>query len=314
MTYNLKNYFNNINIFFLLLICILATINFFLNLPSAYIYIFCFLLIATVGVSHGAYDGKKGELLFNNKFKNWKFIFYFTYVALAISVFIIWYLNPLISLIIFLVVSSFHFGKEDLEIYLDKKYRHHLFIFFLKGSLIVLLPLFFNFEQTNLIFNTIIFSKNYILLSSNYTKLILILNLLTQAIFYLYAYLKKKLNRSDFISIIFEIFLIIIVFYLFAPIVAFTLYFCFMHSLKNILLISNELNPNLIRGFQIFFKKSLFLTLITFFILIISLFFLIKFNLLQNSIEKIIFIGLASLTLPHIILHSIAENIEISKI
>ena len=109
-------------------------------------------------------------------------------------------------------------------------------------------------------------------------------------------------------------FLIIIVFYLFAPIVAFTLYFCFMHSLKNILLISNELNPNLIRGFQIFFKKSLFLTLITFFILIISLFFLIKFNLLQNSIEKIIFIGLASLTLPHIILHTIAENIEISKI
>ena len=314
MTYNLKNYFNNINIFFLLLICILATINFFLNLPSAYIYIFCFLLIATVGVSHGAYDGKKGELLFNNKFKNWKFIFYFTYVALAISVFIIWYLNPLISLIIFLVVSSFHFGKEDLEIYLDKKYRYHLFFFFLKGSLIVLLPLFFNFEQTNLIFNTIIFSKNYILLSSNYTKLILILNLLTQVIFYLYVYLKKKLNRNDFISIIFEIFLIIIVFYLFAPIVAFTLYFCFMHSLKNILLISNELNPNLIRGFQIFFKKSLFLTLITFFILVISLFFLIKFNLLQNSIEKIIFIGLASLTLPHIILHSIAENIEISKI
>ena len=314
MTYNLKNYFNNINIFFLLLICILATINFFLNLPSAYIYIFCFLLIATVGVSHGAYDGKKGELLFNNKFKNWKFIFYFTYVALAISVFIIWYLNPLISLIIFLVVSSFHFGKEDLEIYLDKKYRHYLFIFFLKGSLIVLLPLFFNFEQTNLIFNTIIFSKDYVLLSSNYTKLILILNLLTQVLFYLYVYLKKKLNRNDFISIIFEIFLIIIVFYLFAPIVAFTLYFCFMHSLKNILLISNELNANLIRGFQIFFKKSLFLTLITFFILIISLFFLIKFNLLQNSIEKIIFIGLASLTLPHIILHSIAENIEISKI
>lgn len=112
MTYNLKNYFNNINIFFLLLICILATINFFLNLPSSYIYIFCFLLIATVGVSHGAYDGKKGELLFNNKFKNWKFIFYFTYVALAISVFIIWYLNPLISLIIFYLYLHFILGKK----------------------------------------------------------------------------------------------------------------------------------------------------------------------------------------------------------
>ena len=308
MNYNLKKYFNAINVFFLLLISILTAINFFLDLSSTYIYFFCFLLIATIGVSHGAYDGKKGEILFNNKLKNWKFIFYFTYIALVILVFVFWYLNPLISLIIFLFVSSLHFGKEDLEIYLDKKYKYHLFIFFLKGSLIILLPLFFNFEQTNIIFNTILFSKDYVLLSNNYTKFILILNLLIQVLFYLYIYLKKNLTRNDFIAIIFEVFLIITVFYLFTPIVAFTLYFCFMHSLKNILLISNELNPILFKGFKIFVKQSLFLTLITFFILFICLIFLIKLDLLENSIEKIIFIGLASLTLPHIILHYFSEK------
>jgi beta-carotene 15,15'-dioxygenase len=310
MNYNLKKYFSINNFFFLLLICILSVINFFLNLPSSYIYILCFLLIATIGVSHGAYDGKKGEILFNDKFKNSKFIFYFIYTTLVFLVFIFWYLNPLISLIIFLLISSLHFGKEDLEIYLDKKYKHHPLLFFLKGSLIILLPLFFNFEKTNLIFNTILFSNNYLLLSNNYVKFILAINLLMQVLFYLYIYFKKKLNRSDFFSIIFEIFLIIIIFYLFTPIVAFTLYFCFMHSIKNILLISDELNSNLFRGFQIFVKRSLFLTLITFFILLISLFFLIKFDLLENSIEKIIFIALASLTLPHIILHYIAENIK----
>jgi beta-carotene 15,15'-dioxygenase len=310
MNYNLKKYFNIINLFFLLLICILSAINFFLDLPSSYKYVLCFLLIATIGVSHGAYDGKKGEILFKDKFKNSKFIFYFIYIALVILVFIFWYLNPLISLIIFLVVSSLHFGKEDLEIYLDKKYRHHPLLFFLKGSLIVLLPLFFNFEKTNLIFNTILFSNDYLMLSNNYVKFILAINLLMQVLFYLYIYFKKKLNRSDFFSINFEIFLIIIIFYLFTPIVAFTLYFCFMHSIKNILLISDELNSNLFRGFKIFVKQSLFLTLITFFILLIILFFLIKFDLLENSIEKIIFIALASLTLPHIILHYIAENIK----
>jgi beta-carotene 15,15'-dioxygenase len=310
MNYNLKKYFNINNFFFLLVICVLSVINFFLDLPSSYIYILCFLLIATIGVSHGAYDGKKGEMLFNDKFKNSKFIFYFIYTTLVILVFIFWYLNPLISLIIFLLISSLHFGKEDLEIYLDKKYRHHPLLFFLKGSLIILLPLFFNFEKTNLIFNTILFSNNYLLLSNNFVKFILAINLLMQVLFYLYIYFKKKLNRSDFFSIIFEIFLIIIIFYLFTPIVAFTLYFCFMHSIKNILLISDELNSNLFRGFKIFVKQSLFLTLITFFILLISLFFLIKFDLLENSIEKIIFIALASLTLPHIILHYIAENIK----
>ena len=310
MNYNLKKYFNINNFFFLLLICILSVINFFLDLPSSDIYMLCFLLIATIGVSHGAYDGKKGEILFNDKFKYSKFIFYFIYTALVFLVFIFWYLNPLISLIIFLLISSLHFGKEDLEIYLDKKYRHLPLLFFLKGSLIILLPLFFNFEKTNLIFNTILFSNNYLLLSNNYVKFILAINLLMQVLFYLYIYFIKKLNRSDFFSIIFEIFLIIIIFYLFTPIVAFTLYFCFMHSVKNILLISDELNSNLFRGFQIFVKRSLFLTLITFFILLISLFFLIKFDLLENSIEKIIFIALASLTLPHIILHYIAENIK----
>ncbi len=279
MNYNLKKNFNNINFFFLLLISILSIIGFFLDLSSTYIYFFCFILIATIGISHGAYDGKKGEVLFYKKFKNLKFIFYFTYISLVISVFVFWYLNPLISLIIFLIVSSLHFGKEDLEIYLEKKYKYLLFIFFLKGSLIILLPLFFNFEQTNLIFNTILFSKDYILLSHNYVKFILIVNLLIQ-----------------------------ILFYLFNPIVAFTLYFCFMHSLKNILLISSELNPRLFKGLKLFLKQSLFLTLITFFILFIGLIFLINFDFLEKSIEKIIFIGLASLTLPHIVLHYFSEK------
>ena len=308
MNYNLKKNLNSVNIYFLFLISILAIINFFLEIPSEYKYFFCFLLIATIGVSHGAYDGKKGEKLFYNKFKNWRFIFYFTYFTLAIFVLIIWSISPLVALITFLIVSSLHFGKEDLEIYLNKKYKYHLLIYFLKGSLIILLPLFFSFEKTNLIFNTILFSKNYVLLSNNNVKFILIINLSIQILFYLFIFLKKKLKRNDLIAIIFEIYLIIITFYLFNPVIAFTLYFCFMHSLKNILHISNELDPKLLKGLKIFLKQSLFLTLLTFFILFFCFIFLINFNLFENSAEKIIFIGLASLTLPHIILHYFSEN------
>ena len=308
MNYNLKKNLNSVNIYFLFLISILAIINFFLEIPSEYKYFFCFLLISTIGVSHGAYDGKKGEKLFYNKFKNWRFIFYFTYFTLAIFVLIIWYISPLVALITFLIVSSLHFGKEDLEIYLNKKYKHHLLIYFLKGSLIILLPLFFNFEKTNLIFNTILFSKNYVMLSNNNVKFILIINLSIQILFYLFIFLKKKLKRNDLIAIIFEIYLIIITFYLFNPVIAFTLYFCFMHSLKNILHISNELDPKLLKGLKIFLKQSLFLTLLTFFILFFCLLFLINFTFFENVAEKIIFIGLACLTLPHIILHYFSEN------
>ncbi|NCU74251.1 MAG: hypothetical protein EBV85_03440, partial [Candidatus Fonsibacter lacus] len=66
--------------------------------------------------------------------------------------------------------------------------------------------------------------------------------------------------------------------------------------------------PKLLKGLKIFFKQSLFLTLLTFFILFFGLIFLINFNFFENSAEKVIFIGLASLTLPHIILHYFSEK------
>ncbi|MEY3112833.1 MAG: hypothetical protein RJA85_481 [Pseudomonadota bacterium] len=299
----LKKYFMNINYFFFVFVIFLLLIEDLVNLTVTIKYIICFFLITTIGISHGAYDSHKGLIFLNKKIKFSKLLFYLTYISLVFFVFIIWYLNPKISLTIFLIISSFHFGKEDLEIYITKIFKFRSIIFFLKGSLIVLLPLYFKPEETNEIFNNILFSYSSNLIPDNFVKLFLPVNLLIQFFFYVYIFSKRRLLYKDFLIIFFEILLTVIIFYFFSTITAFTLYFCFIHSLKNIIIISSQLNTNIYLGFKIFLLKSLPITILTFLILLASLYVFSNLETLEEVIQKIVFIGLASLTLPHIVLH-----------
>ena len=308
METNLKKYLIAINFLFFILIVFLFLIQDLINLSSSNKYIICFFLIATIGVSHGAYDGHKAEKFFFKKIKYSKLLFYLTYISLALFVVYSWYLNPKISLIIFLIVSSFHFGKEDLEIYITRVFKFRSVIFFLKGSLIILLPLYFKFNETNEIFNKLFFTKEFTLISNNLAHIMLPINLLVQFLLYLYIFFKKKIFYKDLLVIFFEIALTIIIFIFFSTIVAFTLYFCFIHSLKNILVIASELNSNIYAGINTFILRALPITTITFFTLLASLYIFSNFDILENALQKIIFIGLASLTLPHIILHYFLET------
>jgi len=307
MNTNLKKYTAIINILFSILIIFLFIFQNLINLPFLNKSIICFFLIATIGISHGAYDSYKAQIFFYKNTKYTKLLFYLSYISLVLFVFYTWYLNPKLSLIIFLIISSLHFGKEDLEIYITRIFKFRSIIFFLKGSLIILLPLYFSFNETNEIFSKLLFSKQSSLIANNLVNILLPINLLFQFLFYLYFFLKKKISFKDLFVIIFEIFLTIIIFKFFSTIVAFTLYFCFIHSMKNILIIASELNSNIYTGIKTFALRALPITIVTFLILFVSLYFFSNIYILEDVLQKIIFIGLASLTLPHIILHYFLE-------
>ena len=84
-------------------------------------------------------------------------------------------------------------------------------------------------------------------------------------------------------------------------ILAFSMYFCFLHSSKHIIGLTRELDAQNIRnGLKLFIIKATPLTLLTVIFAFLSIYFLDQ-NINKNII-KVIFIGLASLTLPHILL------------
>ena len=71
-----------------------------------------------------------------------------------------------------------------------------------------------------------------------------------------------------------------------------------------------ELNNNFKKGIFLFIKKALPLTIITGIIFLVALNFLNYEFKLNESVNMVIFIGLASLTFPHILLEYLIEKNE----
>ena len=301
--------FNHSFIFFLL--CnIFSLIAFKINTFTISPFI-CLLLILSIGISHGSLDNFKGRKLFQIlKIDNFS-IFYFAYILIALIVIFLWILIPYVSLIIFLMVASYHFGKEDTQFLTIENSYYNQFLFFLKGSLIVFAPMYFHFDETISIFRLLLienetFYKFLDLIESNRVLLYFVI-LSTLANILLFT---KNFELKKF-TIFLDYFSILIINYYFSPLVAFTIYFCFLHSIRHSISLMSELDENnLGNGFKIFIKKALPLTFITAIFCVIGLYLLNNTYNFDSSILKIIFIGLASLTFPHILLEYLIEKNE----
>jgi len=308
-------------------VALLAINHFIIPVAGTHANLICLFLILTIGVSHGSLDNLKGnKILRLYKIKN-KIIFYLVYIALALSLTILWLIAPSLTLVIFLLVASYHFGKEDSQ-FIDSFENHFKPIAFIsddklnkkldpifyliKGSIIVIAPLSFHFEETLNIFK-ILFIDNTDFINS-------LTHFDEQGIFDIALWLIAFISISFFI----ETACIIALNIYLSPLIAFTVYFCFLHSIRHsaslikfIILEEGKvwkehekfINIDL-SGIKKFIKKALPLTLVTAIIFIFGVYILTNYYVLDDAIMKVIFIGLASLTFPHILLEYLIEKNE----
>ena len=279
--------------------------DFFSNLNELIILFICLFLILSIGISHGALDNyKANKLLLIYKIKN-KFIFFLIYIFISALVILIWSLYSTFALLAFLFIASYHFGLEDTS-FLHKGNSFLDQIFYLvKGSLIVFAPLFFHFDETLKIFETLMLNNSFIIFLELEHWII---NICLIFGFIGYFYFAYKNKFEDFEVLFLDMLSILILNYIFSPIIAFTVYFCFLHSIRHIISLSNELDKNdFSNGVKVFIKKALPLTVVTALLYFVATFYLSKSYGLNDVIIKVIFIGLASLTFPHILLEYLLE-------
>ncbi|MDC0031119.1 Brp/Blh family beta-carotene 15,15'-dioxygenase [Candidatus Pelagibacter sp.] len=273
--------------------------------------IICLLLILTIGISHGSLDNIKGRKLLNILKLDNIYFFYSSYILIGLSILVIWLLLPTTTLLVFLLVASYHFGKEDTEFLANNKLTSNQIFYFLKGLLVVIAPLNFHFEETINIFKLLFVEseKFYIYLSliESFKIIPIIFFLSVFSSFYLFIKNFRFINFSIFL----DFFSILILNYYLSPLLAFTFYFCFLHSIRHSFSLIIELDRNNFKnGSILFFKKALPLTILTIIIYLIALFYLANYFELNDAILKVIFIGLASLTFPHILLEYLLEKNE----
>jgi len=267
--------------------------------------IFCLILILILGISHGALDNIKGKKLLKLFGYKSSFSFYFSYIIISLLIIILWFLFPNTVLFFFLIVAAYHFGKEDTVFSFKKKFWVSECLFFLKGSAVILAPLLFNRNKTNEIFEILNFSIfQSQVFSNSFLVTMLCLSLLSSLC------ISNQKNTNLKAIMIMDFLSLIILNYFLTPLLAFTLYFCFLHSIRHSITLIFELDNSFKFGLKKFIIKAIPLTFVTGVMFSLAVYFLNNFYKLDEAIYQVIFIGLASLTFPHILLEYLLEKNE----
>jgi Brp/Blh family beta-carotene 15,15'-monooxygenase len=293
--------------FFVNVFCVLFFKFGNLNISS----ILCLLLILIIGVSHGSLDHIKGKRLLELFDIKSTFIFYITYILISAAVIATWMILPSITLVFFLIIASYHFGKEDTQFLINNGSYFTQILYFFKGFLIILAPLYFHFQETIAIFKLLLIDNEIFYLSLNFieTNKVIQIGIICSTLSSIFLFL-NNFEIKKFV-IFLDYFSILILNYYLSPLLAFTVYFCFLHSIRHSISLAIELDPNsVVNGFRLFIKKALPLTILTGIFSFIAMYLLKNSYNLDSAILKIIFIGLASLTFPHILLEYFLEKNE----
>lgn len=242
--------------------------------------------LLTIGIPHGALDhllskNKNGSLL----------VFILKYLSFAILYYIFWQMFPLVSLLIFICYSAFHFGESEIIEAGEKTESSKAnFKAFILGLNILIFIIFSHSEESLRIVGAIVSDSKSIFNDINFSIISSFLVPFSFVSLIIQSLVSKK---SSYIGLLF--FLIIgVTMPLFF---AFGIYFIFQHSSNAWQHLKSGLKMNSVQ----MFKKSFFYTLAAFLIFILIL---LNSNHILNmkGLVSNFFIFIACISLPHFFL------------
>lgn len=261
---------------------------------------FLFFLIPLLwpGVAHGSLDlivAKRIGLISTSKSSA---LFVIIYLLLSFLIAYLWLKIPEISLSIFLMISVLHFGMSDSL--LNVKNKIYILEIILRGFIPIVFPIFLFQDDVSEIFRLLFINSFFFI---NLTLIIDKLFYTLIILFVIFALILIKQNENQKKNILTELSSVIFCFYYFEPLVAFSIYFCFLHSLRHL---CDEKRENKFSIFELL-KKTLPFT-ISVLVMSIYVMFFVDIGVSNYKYISILFISLAALTVPHMILVCISKR------
>jgi beta-carotene 15,15'-dioxygenase len=257
------------------------------------------VLILTLGVPHGSFDvlliKQKLHGPNNTKYKLIRLIA--IYVGMALTMLLFWWASSGLALVFFLLISAYHFGGDWVPDSLnttdsnkDKSKYTNALVRFVVGSALLCSTTLLHSEEVKTIFSWLTKTENASVLST-YMKFIALpllgIGIVTFSMFVFDSFL-------GFIELI----LVFSAAISLPPITFFVIYFCLLHSIRHLFEVQTKLsalNRNTI------VKGALPYGLVAIISCLVGATF---FNQLTvgPALLSAVFIGLAALTVPHMIL------------
>ena len=248
--------------------------------------------ILLLGVPHGGLDGAVARRIgWPSGLMPW-LGFHLAYIALATLVGVVWWLFPLSSLVIFLLISALHFGASDIA-----DIGSDWLPWLTHGGLVCIVIPSLQATSVEPIFAVLAGVTNADLIMTGISTLFM-----PWAFCFIgycgFTYFKPQ-YRKPLISLMILVGLASIL----PPLVSFALYFCLWHSRGHMLRLWCSLAP-LERSRSL--REAASYTLLAW--ISLSIIFYLLEGTATASLVQITFIGLAALTLPHMLLVDFADS------
>ncbi|MFQ3287192.1 MAG: Brp/Blh family beta-carotene 15,15'-monooxygenase [Porticoccaceae bacterium] len=273
--------------------------------PISYLAIAAILL---VGVPHGGLDGAVARRSGWPQHRTAWLSFHAVYIGLAALVAWLWWLAPLTSLIVFLGISAFHFGSSDIcHIESPSHPRAWPALTANAGLVTIAIPTF-QAGTVGPLFTVLVGFENSIWLLAQIQNIFLPW-MLTVFGFVIYA-----LWVPQWRVVLANLLFLIILAYSLPPLVSFALYFCCWHSRRHLQRTWRSLPVDHRRRCG---REALLYSLMAYsagalFLLWYKSQGLESLSELSSAIIQLTFIGLAALTVPHMLLVDFFDKAPLS--
>lgn len=250
------------------------------------------IVVALFGMPHGALDPWIAERIGLSRTRTESLAFNLVYLLIAALVIVIWTVLPVSSLLVFLAISAWHFSGDWSH---DMGRLTRLGV----GLLLILMPIGFHTDNAAMLF-TYLSGDGGQKLANALSLPVWFLIVAMLALAELAAWRGQWLAGLELLGLL-------ALAYFAPPLVYFALYFCLLHSPRHLLGLFREApssqKPRLVRMAVVY-------TVVTLILLGALAWFWRNQGLAESPnalLTKLVFIGLAAVTVPHMLLITLAH-------
>lgn len=282
--------------FFAILYILVSIFSFAGNISESTQLMACGVLIALVGIPHGAIDNVL--YLKDNNVSPYKF--YGGYLISMLIYLMLWLTYPSLSLLIFLFISAYHFGESQFSKYFSCKSFFRNSLYFIWGANILAGMILYNNSELQSIFARYsdLQALLYLFNSDLYVPILVLTSL--YLLFMVVYFVKTNKVEPEYVFKELYILLLIHVAFAILPLLpGFTLYFVVLHSTKVLIdefnFLKSKSNTLTITKFLTQLIPFTFISLVGG----LGILFLINIGILDISYVMVLIILISLITLPH---------------
>ena len=248
------------------------------------------LAVIVIGLPHGAFDSAIATYLGYIERPQFLIIFLLLYTSMAALIVALWLAFPIASLIVFLLISTVHFGSGDARA--ENGWFRWVQVVAHGGIVVAGISQFHKSEVDKIFGYLTGYDSTMVWVAIDMMSIILV----AACVIYAWQAFRDLQWRFGFIELI----VLLLVFAIFPPLISFAFYFCCVHSLRHLLVLWRSVRTVFPR--EDFYLQALFFTISSWVMGGIAFWLCSDQMSGETALLRVIFIGLAALTVPHMVL------------